>query len=455
MRILLVLAVTVATAPADDQFERKIRPVLIEHCQKCHSAEAAGKNKLRGGLRLDSKAGWQTGGDSGPAIIPGKPADSLLLKSLRYTDDLKMPPAGKLPDAVIADIERWITAGAPDPRIAETGVRKQVGRSLDEGRQFWAYRPISKPSVPVVQDPSWPRSDLDRFILAQLESVKLKPTPDAAPTALVRRLYFDLVGLPPPPDVLARFAADPSPAAYEKLVDHLLSSTAFGERWGRHWLDVARFAESVTLRGLVYPDAWRYRDYVIDAINRDVPFDRFVTEQLAGDLLPSATPADRARQLVATTYLMLGNTNLEEQDKKQLRMDVVDEQLDVIGKGLLAQTITCARCHDHKFDPIPTRDYYALAGILRNINCLVTANVSGWTEVPLPLPADEEARLNNHEAQVAALQAQLKSMKGTKKLATGVLAVTAVPGVVVDDEKAEKVGAWKHSTYSGSYVGAG
>jgi hypothetical protein len=448
---LVALSLTAGPAAADDFFESRIRPVLVEHCLKCHSAEAAAKNKLRGGLLLDTKAGWQAGGDTGPALVPGDPAASLLLKSLRYDGDLKMPPAGKLPDAVVADFEAWIKAGAADPRTATAGVKKQVGMSLEDGRNFWAYKPIANPAPPAVADPAgWVRDPLDRFVLA-----KQKPAPDAAPQALLRRVYFDLVGLPPPPDAVARFAADPSPAAYTKIVDELLASPGFGDRWGRHWLDVARFAESVTLRGMVFPEAWRYRDYVIDAFNRDRPFDRFVVEQLAGDLLPAATPADRARQLTATGFLMLGNHVLEEQDKKQLRMDVVDEQLDVIGKGLLGQTITCARCHDHKFDPIPTKDYYALAGILRNVNCLVTANVSTWTEVPLPAAAADEAKFTAHEAQVAALERAVQRLRKAAKPAAGPLAVAAVPGVVVDDAQAEAVGRWKPSTGNGTFIGTG
>jgi hypothetical protein len=270
-------------------------------------------------------------------------------------------------------------------------------------------------------------------------------------------VYFDLTGLPPTPEQTDTFVNDPDPAAYEKLVDRLLAAPEYGERWGRHWLDLARYAESVTLRGFVYKEAWRYRDYVIDSFNRDVPFDRFVREQIAGDLLPAATPGDKARQVIATTYLQLGNTNLEEQDKVQLRMDVVDEQLDVITKGLLAQTVTCARCHDHKFDPIPTKDYYALAGILRNVKTLEMANVAKWVEVPLPVPAADEERYAAHEKAVADLQAKIKAAKAKKpaKDPTGVLAVTDVPGVVVDDADAMKVGAWTVSTHGKSYVGTG
>ena len=276
---------------------------------------------------------------------------------------------------------------------------------------------------------------------------------------LIRRVFYDLTGLPPTPAEVDAFAEDADPEAYEKLVDKLLASPRFGERWGRHWLDIARYGESVTLRGFVFKEAWRYRDYVFDSFNGDVPYDRFLREQIAGDLLPARTSADRAGQLVATTYLMMGNTNLEEQDKKQLRMDVVDEQLDVIAKGLLAQTVTCARCHDHKFDPIPTKDYYALAGILRNTRTLEHANVSKWLEAPLPASSEMEAAIKKHEAAVAAVQEKIKAAKAkapsAEQTAKGVLALKDVPGIVVDDTKAQKVGEWKDSTFSGTYIGTG
>ena len=240
----------------------------------------------------------------------------------------------------------------------------------------------------------------------------MRPVADADRATLARRLYYDLLGLPPSPEQVDAFVHDPSPDAYERLVEQLLASPHFGERWGRHWLDVARFAESLTLRGFVLKDAWRYRDYVIEAFNQDMPFDRFVQEQVAGDLLPASTRPDRRRQLIATTFLTLGNTNLEEQDKKQLRMDVVDEQIEAIGRGFLAQTIGCARCHDHKFDPIPTRDYYALAGILRSTRTLEHANVSRWLERPLPAEPEQEAEFQKYDAAVAALQARMTALPG-------------------------------------------
>ena len=465
--ILVVLAlglVTAAPAVAADPkglefYEKKVRPVFAEHCGKCHSSEAAKNKKLKGGLLLEGRDALLAGGDSGPAVVPGKPAESLLVETLKYDGDVKMPPKGKLPAAVVADIEKWVAMGAPAP-AAVGGPAKQVGLSVEQGRQFWSYKPPVKPDVPAVRAGDWPRNDIDRFILAALEAKGLAPAPDADRATLARRVYYDLTGLPPSPEEVDAFVRNPDPAAYEKMVDNLLASPAYGERWGRHWLDVARYAESVTLRGFIFKEAWRYRDYVIDSFHRDVPFDRFVREQVAGDLLPADSLDDRRRQLAATTFLMLGNTNLEEQDKKQLRMDVVDEQLDVVTKGFLGQTVTCARCHDHKFDPIPTRDYYALAGILRNAKAMEHANVSKWVEVPMPADPAVEAELKKHEAAVATLTAKIKAAKA--KIAKspvlpskGVLAVKAVPGIVADDADAKKVGEWQHSTHSGSYVGAG
>jgi len=453
--------VPVTDPKAVEFFEKKIRPVLTEHCAACHSADAVAKKKLKGGLLVDSRAGLLAGGDSGPALVSGKPAESLLIHTMRYDDDVKMPPKGKLPAGVIADFEAWVRMGAPDPRQA-AGAKKQVGLTVEEGRKFWAYKAVVRPPVPTVKAADWPAGDIDRFVLAGLEAKALTPAADAGRATLARRVYLDLHGLPPTPEEVDAFVADADPKAYGKLVDRLLASPRFGERWGRHWLDVARYAESVTLRGLVFKEAWRYRDYVIDAFHRDVPFDRFVTEQLAGDLLPAATPADRTRQVVATSYLQLGNSNLEEQDKKQLRMDVVDEQLDAISKGLLGQTVTCARCHDHKFDPIPTADYYALAGIFRNVKALKDANVSEWVEVPLPAAPEVEAAVATHDAAVAAMQARIKVAKAKEPkvpadgtAAKGVLAVKDVPGIVIDDAKAMKVGEWKDSTSSASYIGVG
>ena len=429
-----------------DLFEKSIRPALVQHCYECHSAD----KKVKGGLLLDSRDGWKTGGDSGPAIEPGKLDDSLLIEAIRYTGDLKMPPRGKLPERVIRDFERWVELGAPDPRDG-TPAKPKENAVFQSGLSHWSYQPIRDVPVPAVAG-EWPLGVIDRFVLARLEQAKLRPGVEADRITLLRRVYFDLIGLPPTPGQIDAFVQDTSPDAYEKLVDRLLAAPQFGERWGRHWLDVVRYAESVTLRGLVFPEAWRYRDYVIETFNADRPYNEFLREQVAGDLLAADSLEDRKRKLVAVTFLTMGNTNLEEQDKEQLRMDVVDEQLDVIGKGFLAQTITCARCHDHKFDPIPTRDYYALAGILRNTQTLEHDNVSKWLQMPLPLPADEEAVFAQADAAIAALKAKIKTASETNP---PIIAVNSLSGVVVDDSQARKVGEWMDSKYSGKYIGDG
>jgi hypothetical protein len=406
--------------------------VLIAECFGCHSA---GAKKLKGGLRLDSRA----------AVLAGD-------------DGLSMPPKGRLAEATIADFEHWIKSGAPDPRDGSPTSAKS-GIDIEAGRRFWAYQRPRRHDPPKVAATTRPLGTIDRFILSALEAKGLRPGPEADRATLARRLWFDLAGVPPTPEDLDAFLADRRPDAYERLVDRLLASPAFGERWGRHWLDVARYGESLTLRGLVLKDAWRYRDYVIDSWKEDRPFDQFIREQVAGDLLPSSGLGERRRQLVATSFLALGNTNLEEQDKSQLEMDVVDEQLDTIGKAFLGQTIGCARCHDHKFDPIPTADYYALAGILRNTKTLEHANVSKWLERPLPVLPDVDAKLKAREKAVADLEAKIKAERGRLaakgNLAPGAMAVKDVPGVVVDDAQARKVGPWKPSTYSGTYIGPG
>jgi hypothetical protein len=432
-------------------FEKKIRPVLTERCYSCHSTKA---EKLKGGLYLDSHEGLVKGGDSGPALVAGDPKKSLLMKAIRWVDDdLKMPPKKRLTEEQVADLETWIKKGATWPaadKAAPGKPRKQIGLSLEEGRKFWAYKAPQKPAG----------ADIDALILARLAAQNLKPGPAADKATLLRRVTYDLIGLPPSPEDVDAFVNDPATDAYEKAVDRLLASRQFGERWGRHWLDVARYAESLTLRGFIMKESWRYRDYVIDAFNRDMPYDRFVREQIAGDLLEAPTLDDRRRQLIAATFLQMGNSNLEEQDKKQLEMDVVDEQLDTLGRAFLAQTIACARCHDHKFDPIPTRDYYAIAGILKNARSLEHSNVSKWLEVPLPTDGSREAEVKKQEDAVAVLQAKIKAEKentpkGKASKATGQLAIADIVGVTVDDDKAEKVGEWKHSTFSGSYIGSG
>jgi hypothetical protein len=446
-------------------FEKKIRPLLAEHCYECHST---GK-KTKGGLNLDSREGWMKGGDSGMTLVPGDPEASLLIKAVRYKDkQFQMPPKRKLSDAQIADFEQWVKLGAPDPRTGGPALAKKE-INIAEGRKHWAYQLPKKSAPPSVKDTAWPRSDTDRFILAKLEEKQLRPAPDADPVTLVRRIYFDLIGLPPTPEQIDAFVRDYQSAignrqsAITKLVDSLLASPHFGERWGRHWLDVVRYAESLTLRGFVMKEAWRYRDYVIASFNADKPYDRFLREQVAGDLLPHKSVAERQQQLIATTFLTLGNTNLEEQEKKQLDMDVVDEQLDTIGKAFLGQTIGCARCHDHKFDPIPTRDYYALAGILKSSKTLEHSNVSKWLEFPLPLPPGEDKEFVAHDKAVAQLQARIKTAQESVNVAvakkatlpSGALDAKVLVGLVVDDTQAKKVGDWTQSTATRTFIGDG
>jgi hypothetical protein len=450
-------------------FEKRIRPLLAERCYECHSAE----NKVKGGLHLDTDGGWLIGGDSGPAVTAGKPDKSLLIKAVRYTDrDLKMPPKKRLPPEEVALLEDWVKRGAPAPaaKVASTPP-KQVGLSLEEGRRFWAFIPPKKVAPPAVRDAGWPHNDIDRFILARIEErgPAFGTASPADRATLIRRAYFDLIGLPPTPEQIDAFAGDAREDAFERVIDELLASPHYGERWGRHWLDVARFAESSGGgRTLLFKDAWRYRDYVIDAFNRDVRFDRFIREQIAGDLLPHATPEQRRRQIIATAFLALGPTNYEEQDKGALRMDIVDEQLDTMGKAFLGMTIGCARCHDHKFDPIPTRDYYALAGILRSTRTLFnyTDNVARWVDAPLPMDGEAERELRAHEGRLEELNRRLAAAKAeAAKVAASVasvieqpgkpIPVAALRGIVMDDTEAKVVGEWKHSTYSRSYIGDG
>jgi hypothetical protein len=352
-------------AGAIEFFEKKIRPLLANNCYNCHSAF----NNAQGGLRVDDRQGLLQGGGRGPAVVPGHPEQSRLIESVRQAGDgPKMPPNAKLTDEEIADLEKWIADGAawPAPRLPDSiGSR---GEEYEQLRQsHWAWQPLRPAEPPAVQNDTWPRSDIDRFILARLEERRLKPVSDAKSLTLIRRVTYDLTGLPPAPEEIDAFVEDESADAFEKVVDRLLASKAFGERWGRHWLDVARYAESTgSARNLPLPHAWRYRDWVIDALNRDKPYDEFVREQIAGDLLPANSPHEKGSQLVATGFLALGVKDVNQRFKVRFTMDNVDEQIDTVTRSILALSASCARCHDHKFDPIPTHDYYAMAGILRS-----------------------------------------------------------------------------------------
>ena len=347
-------------------FEKNVRPIFINRCYNCHS-EAF---KQAGGLRVDVGIAIFAGSNTGPVIIPGSPETSTLIKRVKNTDPKKRMPqesAVPLPPEEIAILENWIKDGAAWPdeteKLPDTPA-KVLANYEKQKTTHWAWRPITDPSVPAVANAAWPSTNIDRFILAKLEEKKLAPVKDADSDTLIRRLSYDLTGLPPSPADIKAFEKDHSAAAYTKLVDRLLASRQFGERWGRHWLDVARYAESSgPSRNMPYPNAWRYRDYVIDAFDRDVPFNRFITEQLAGDLLPAAAPAERDRLLIATGFLALGPKDVNQRFPARFKMDNVDDQIDTVSRSTMALTVSCARCHDHKFDPIPTKDYYAMAGI--------------------------------------------------------------------------------------------
>jgi hypothetical protein len=345
-------------------FEKHIRPLLVDRCYQCHSERT---DRREGGLLLDSQQGWAAGGENGPSVVPRDADASLLIQAVRYTDaDLQMPPDQKLPEDAVRHLERWIQIGAPAPRDNPTETLPHTNPSDPiAGKEHWAYRPLNHSPRTAVVATNWPRSQIDTLILARLEAANLSPGPDADRRALVRRVYIQLVGLPPTEKQVTSFLADQRPGALERLVDGLLNSPHFGERWGRHWLDLARYADSNGLdENFLFREAWRYRNWVIDAINADVPFDQFVSEQIAGDLLPYDSIEQRDRQRIAAGFMVVGPKVLLGNDPKRQRMEVADEQIDSIGRAILGQTLGCARCHDHKFDPVPTADYYALAGIL-------------------------------------------------------------------------------------------
>jgi hypothetical protein len=344
-----------------EYFEKHIRPIFVLRCYECHSQ---GK-KSESGLLLDSRPSWLRGGDRGPAVVPRDVDASLLVRAVRYQDaDLKMPPSQALPAEEIARIEQWIRMGAPAPDEPST-----IGGANPSdpvaGKSHWAFQPLAHQRPPAVKDAGWPRSAIDRFVLSRLEGEQLTPAPDAEARDLIRRVTFQLTGLPPTREQVDAFASDTQPDAYERLVDQLLGSSHFGERWGRHWLDLARYADSNGLdENFLFREAWRYRNWVIDAVNADVPFDRFLLEQLAGDRLPFDSVEQRDRQRIGAGFLVVGPKVLLNDDAMKQRMEVADEQIETIGRAILGQTLGCARCHDHKFDPFPTADYYALAGIL-------------------------------------------------------------------------------------------
>ena len=382
-------------------FREKIQPVLDASCYECHSAAAT---KIKGGLRLDSRDASRHGGETGPAVVPGDPRKSLLIQAIRHEGDLQMPAKKpKLSDAVIADFVKWVELGAPDPRDGET--TSPPSYDFKKAREFWAFQPVKRVDPPQVKDKRWVKSPLDQFVLAKLESKGLHPAPPASKVELIRRAHFDLTGLPPSPEEIKAFTNDRSPKAYEHLVDRLLASPHFGERLAQSWLDVVRYAET---EGFEYdrhlPDAWRYRDYVIDSFNQDKPFNQFLMEQIAGDEM---APDDPEKQS-ATVFHRLGpvRRNAGNPEIALSRNEILTERTDVIGAAFLGLTIGCARCHDHKFDPIPQKDYYRLQAYL-----------AGTQEYDLLLISAEEKKILEHQS--LGINNELKRLRRAMDKAEG------------------------------------
>lgn len=457
-----VIAQTDELNAADvDFFESNVRPLLAKHCFECHSIDSG---ELKGGLSLHNRAGWATGGESGPAIVAGKPDESLLIEAVRY-ESYEMPPKGKLSDGEIRILEEWVRRGAPDPRSGESKAPTTARIDFEKERQFWAFQPPEQHHPPDVQNSVWPSDSIDFFVLSTLEANGLVPAADANAATWLRRISYDLTGLPPTVEELNAFLAEPTSSvingdARQKTVDRLLASDQFGVHWGRHWLDVARYADSNggDFNATFY-NAWRYRNYVVNSFNNDKPYDQFVREQLAGDLLPAANEDQRTEQLVGSTFLMLGVKMLSERDKGKLTMDVVDEQIDTAGKTFLGMTLGCARCHDHKFDPIPTSDYYSLAGIFRSTVTLEGESqqyVSTWVETPLPVSDEVAQQIAQHSATVKQMKSDLDGAKKNlqsleKQLA---LAGSAKGAILLDNDAAKLVGNWPSSSLSPVRIGA-
>ena len=401
--LVLLAAEVLAAETGAEFFENKVRPLMAANCLACHS-EAS--QVAMGGLRLDSRKNILAGGGRGPAVIPGDVSDSLLIRAVRRSDEaLAMPPTGALSGSDLAILERWVEIGAPWG-LADLG-------DAADGHTQWALVAPRKAAVPPVTNVDWVRTPVDAFVLNGIEGRGLRPAGPADKRTLMRRAYFDLVGLPPKPEEIASFLADESAGAFAQVVDRLLASPRYGERWGRHWLDVARYSDSNGVdENLVYKNAFRYRDYVIGAFNKDKPYDRFVTEQIAGDLLPAASDLEtQFERWTATGFLSLGPKMLAEDDPVKMRMDIVDEQLDTLARAFMGLTVGCARCHDHKFDPIPTADYYALAGIFKSSKTMEHHKVvAEWHEYVLA-PASDRKRLSDHLALVEAKRDEIANLE--------------------------------------------
>jgi len=450
--LLMGSAISTAVSAAElgtnyEFFEAKVRPILVDRCYKCHSTDA---EKVKGGLLLDTKDGLLKGGDSGIVLVPRDPEKSKLIIAVRHTDkDLQMPPKEKLSPQEIADLEEWVRMGAPDPRVSSSSTR--------QAKEIWSAKPLKKVSPPSVKDAAWVRDPIDAFILSELETRQLKPAAFADKPTLIRRASIDLIGLPPTPAELDEFMKDNSGEAYAHVIDRLLKSPHFGERWGRHWLDIARYADSSGSDfNAPLDNAWRYRDWVVNAFNADMPYDQFIREQIAGDLLEAKEIEDRHQKWIATGFLVLGPKNFGEPNREKLLMDVADEQIDVTCKAFLGLTVSCARCHDHKFDPIPTRDYYAMAGIFRsthtiNDNRNPGPNPSFFSERPLGT-AEETARMEEYNQKLAKLQEQFQNAQNAARDLPGGIDSKELDGIVMDNLVAEVIGDWALSRGSTNFV---
>ena len=416
----LVAGLSAAAHGSDDAFFREqVEPILRERCYECHSHG----EKIKGGLVLDSRSGWQAGGDSGPAIVPGSLEKSRIIEAVRYANpDMEMPPKAKLTPGEIAVLEQWVARGAPDPRET-AAVAVKPGIDLEEGRKHWAYQPLRDSAPPVVRDQAWPLSEVDAFLLAKLEAAGLTPVAAAEPHTWLRRVTFDLTGLPPTENEIAAFLADHSDQSHERVVDRLLASRAYAERWARHWLDLVGYAEQIGTEGKIFAEhAWRYRDYLVESYHSDKPYDRFVREQLAGDLLPAASPEQRREQLIATGFIVLGDVDINAIDKLKMEHDFIDGQVNKVGAVFLGMTLGCVRCHDHKFDAIGQQDYYALAGMFRSTKTTFKTRHGIWSNVHrVPLPElEEDRRLGaKHEQNLAAWRQEKAGLESESKALAG------------------------------------
>jgi len=398
-----------------DFFESKIRPVLIENCYRCHSAS---EQSVRGGLSVDNREALLAGGESGAAIVPGDLENSILWHAINYRD-YRMPPRGKLPPQVIDDFKTWIQMGAPDPRVNQGVVvnSKVTAEDIEKGKSFWSFVQPKKVEPVVEKHQAWGQTPIDRYVASKWEEQQIEPSEDCDPNTLVRRLTFDLTGLPPSPEQRAGFLRDWNASeqdAIERMVDELLASEQYGQHWGRHWLDVARYAETSGKESdVTFPNAWRYRDYVIESFQKDKPYDRFIMEQVAGDLLAVSNDQPWNEHLIATGFLAVGPKSLAEQNPRQFQADLIDEQIDTTTRVVLGLSVGCARCHDHKFDPIPQSDYYALAGIFQSTETFYGGTRSNRNRQPsdwirLPIADPESSKPIMSPQDVADLKKELQ-----------------------------------------------